>query len=260
MHYIIQDNTFKKKGYQKLIDMMERFNLSYDIVKVLPFVEEIELKPYPKNLNVFGFGSLKLARLLKKYDFYPGIVINENFDYGVYSQHYKENLLNYDSRIVNIFDDFEWEYEQQFIRPCLDTKVFTGKVFDKNEWYVFIKRVKKNPQDFPSINNDTKIQISMPKKIFQEVRCWVVDGKIITSSIYRRGSFIVQCGKVDDAAIEFAQKMVDEFQLADTFVIDVCETRNGWKIVECGCTSIAGFYDSDVQKLIMALEEKYNKM
>ncbi len=238
---------------------MERFNFSYEVVKVKPFIDEIIFDtPIPKDKKVFGFGSLKLARLLQKYNFNPGIVVNNNFNYEVYSKHYKENLLNYDSRIVNIFDDFDWEYEQQFIRPCLDTKIFTGKVFEKDEWVKFIEKVKSVPQDYPSINKDTKIQISMPKKIFQEVRCWVVDGKIITSSIYRRGSFIIQCGKVDNEVLEFAQQMINKFQLAKTFVIDVCETKNGWKIVECGCTSIAGFYDSDVQKLVMSLEDYYN--
>ena len=54
--------------------------------------------------------------------------------------------------------------------------------------------------------------------------------------------------------------MVDIYQLSDTFVIDVCLTDNGWKIVECGSTSCAGFYDADMQKLIMALEDKYAKI
>ena len=102
---------------------------------------------------------------------------------------------------------------------------------------------------------DSKIQVAVPKKITQEVRCWVVKGKIVTQSTYRRGSFLVYDNIVDQDALDFAQDMVDTYQLADTFVIDVCLTDNGWKIVECGSTSCAGFYDADMQKLIMALED-----
>lgn len=55
-------------------------------------------------------------------------------------------------------------------------------------------------------------------------------------------------------AKNFAQSMVDLFSLAEAFVIDVCLTDEGWKIVECGCINSAGFYKSDVQKIIMELE------
>ncbi len=251
MHYIIQENLFREEGHAKLINCLERFDISHELVKVIPFVEEVEFETDRK--DVFVFGSLKLARLSKKYGWNPGALITENHDYNVYSKYYKENLLNYDSRVVNFGDDFEWEYDQHFIRPCLDSKSFTGKVFEKEDWIEFKNRMLSNPDD-TTLRIDSKIQVAIPKRITQEVRCWVVKGKIITQSTYRRGSFLVYDNIVDQDAIDFAQKMVDIYQLADTFVIDVCLTNNTWKIVECGSTSCAGFYDADMQKLIMALE------
>jgi hypothetical protein len=97
----------------------------------------------------------------------------------------------------------------------------------------------------------------MPKKITQEIRFWVVGGKIVTQSTYRRGSFLAYDNVVDQDAIDFAQKMVDMFQLAPAFVIDLALTPNGWKIIECGSVSCAGFYDADMQKILMALENVY---
>ena len=73
-----------------------------------------------------------------------------------------------------------------------------------------------------------------------------------------RDFFLVYDNIVDQDAIDFAQKMVDIYQLAETFVIDVCLTSDGWKIVECGSTSCAGFYDADKQKIVMALEYMYD--
>jgi hypothetical protein len=152
-------------------------------------------------------------------------------------------------------DDFEWNFDQHFIRPCLDSKVFTGKVFDKEDWLPFRDRLFKG--DSTSLTEHTKIQVAVPKKLTQEVRFWVVDGKIITQSTYRRGCFLFYDSNVDPDAIEYAQKMVDIFQLAKTFVIDIALTPDGWKIIECGSTSCAGFYDADMQKLVMALEDGY---
>jgi hypothetical protein len=264
MYYIVQENLFKEEGHAKLISTLERFNIPYELVNVRPFLEDFEFKTDRK--DVFAFGSLKLARLSKQYDWYPGAMITDNHDYEVYSKHYKENLLNYDSRVVRFDDDFDWEYDQQFIRPCLDSKTFVGKVFEKHIWKDLKWRTyhhntemrKEFGEDYPILlTEDTLIQVSMPKKITQEVRCWVVDGKIVTQSTYRRGSFLVYDNIVDQDALDFAQSMVDVFQLAKAFVIDVCLTENGWKIVECGSISCAGFYDADMQKIIMALEKTF---
>ena len=254
MHYIIQENLFREEGHAKLIKCLDRFDISYELVNVRPFIEEVEYITDRK--DVFVFGSLKLARLSKKYGWNPGALVTENHDYNVYSKFYKENLLNHDSRVINFGDDFHWQYDQQFIRPCLDSKSFTGKVYEKQEWDDFKTRMLTHPDD-TTLRPDSLIQVAMPKRITQEVRCWVVNGKIITQSTYRRGSFLVYDNIVDDDALEFAQKMVDLYQLAETFVIDVCLTDNGWKIVECGSTSCAGFYDADMQKLVMGLEEMY---
>jgi hypothetical protein len=263
MYYIIQDNLFREEGHTKLINTLKKFNLEYELVETKPFIEDIEFKTKLKD-NVFVFGSLKLARLSKNYGWYPGALITENHNYEVYSKYYKENLLNYDSRIFKFGDDFEWIYDQHFIRPCLDSKVWTGKVFEKCDWDLLKERTFANNKlnreefgdDYPILlDENTLIQVATPKKITQEVRCWVVDGKIVTQSTYRRGSFIVYDNVVDQDAIDFAQSMVNIFELDRAFVIDVCLTANGWKIVECGSISCAGYYDSDVQKIIMALED-----
>lgn len=253
MYYIIQENLFREEGHAKLIACLEKFQIPYELVTVRPFIEEVDFKTDRK--DVFVFGSLKLARLSKKYGWNPGALVTENHNYEVYSQYYKDNLLNYDSRVFEIMDDFEWIYDQHFIRPCLDNKVFTGKVINKEDWNTFRDNLFKG--DSTSLTKHTKIQVATPKKLTQEVRFWVVDGKIITQSTYRRGSFLYYDNIVDNDAIEFANKMINIFQLAKTFVIDLGLTSNGWKIIECGSTSCAGFYDADMQKLIMSLENAF---
>jgi hypothetical protein len=139
MFYIIQENMFREEGLERLLEFLERFKFEYELVKVLPFVETLDIKTTRK--HVFIFGSLKMARLAKAYDFYPGTLITENHDYTVYSKHYKENLLNFDSKIIKFGDGINWGFEKYFIRPVLDSKVFTGKVFNKEEWEEQKKRI-----------------------------------------------------------------------------------------------------------------------
>ena len=64
---------------------------------------------------------------------------------------------------------------------------------------------------------------------------------------------------VNQDAIEFCSQMVNIFQLADAFVMDIALTNEGYKIVECGCINCAGFYDANLQKLVVDLENFYRK-
>lgn len=273
MEYIIQENVFREVHYDLLGKALDALGLKYVTVRVFPFVDKIvdikeipnggydvdDLPDYqPKSKNVFVFGALKLARVAADRGWYVGSLMNKNHDFEVYSKYYKDNLLNYDSIVVRLGDEVIWEKgEKKFIRPTQDTKSFTGRVFSLNEW---MQTVEHNLYNFRTeqFNENTPIQISTPKTIYKEIRCWVVDGKIVTASQYQLGGRLVLDDLVEPEAIEFAQSMVDIYQLAEAFVIDVCLTDDGWKIVECGCINCAGFYKSDLQKTIIALENKFN--
>ena len=107
------------------------------------------------------------------------------------------------------------------------------------------------------MGRDTLIQIALPKKILKEFRFWVVNGRVVTGSQYMIGNRVVLNSIVDNGAVDFAQKMVDQFQIADAFVIDIAMTNDGYRIVECGCINCAGFYKADMQKLITSLESYF---
>jgi hypothetical protein len=210
----------------------------------------------PKDRKVFVFGSVKLARVCVEKNLQPGSLLNEQHDFLHYRDHYKDNLLNYDSEIHRLGDDIKWD-GYMFLRPTGDNKAFTGAEFtqvefeDKREYILHNFRSK-------TLNEDTLIQVSKPKYIRKEIRFWVVGGKVMTGSQYRLGNSVILDENVEQEAWDFAQKMVDIHQIASSFVIDVCLSDDGWKIVECGCINSAGFYKSDLSKLIQRLEEYYD--
>ena len=206
MYYIVQENTFREENYDALIQSLDRLGLEYEIVKVLPFIEDFEFNTTRK--DVFVFGSLKLARISGKLGWFPGSYMNENHDFMVYKDFYKEHLLNYNSRICRFSDDLDWKSEYQFIRPTKDTKVFTGNTFSKDEWEKFVQHSMTNGHS-TILDKDTLIQVSTTKNIQKEIRFWVVNGKVVTGSQYRLGSRVVSDPNFEPDAFEFAQKMVD---------------------------------------------------
>jgi glutathione synthase/RimK-type ligase-like ATP-grasp enzyme len=102
--------------------------------------------------------------------------------------------------------------------------------------------------------------ISSLKEIQQEIRCWVVGGKVITISQYKLGRRVTYKNlDFDEEAFEFAQSMVDIYRPAEAFCIDICRTADGMRIVEINCINCSGFYDMNTQKLLYALEQHFNK-
>ena len=257
MYYIIQENTFREENYDILVETLERYELPYEIVKVRPFLEDFEFETDRK--DIFCFGSVKMSRLATKYGWFPGSLLNENHDYRVYSKYYKENLLNYDSIIQKFGDDINLNLF--FARPCEDTKTFTGKVYTKESWLELKENFIKSGQE-SSLTNDTEIQVSSVKDVTKEFRFWIVGGEVITGSLYRNGYWVNYSNIVDDGALEFCKEMVKIYQLADAFVMDICEViineEIEYKIIECGCINSAGFYKANMPKLIEAIEMKWS--
>jgi hypothetical protein len=261
MFYLIQDNTFREENYNTLIKALERLELEYDVIKVAPIFDEpfcLDAETIYTNdrPDIFVFGALQLAKICKDKGWKPGSLMNSNNDFDVYKEYYKDNLLNWDSVVQRFVDPIDFTYGDKFIRPCEDTKVFTGQVFNEYDWEDFVEYSLHNGHK-TVLNKDTRIQITTPKTIYKEVRFWVVDKKVITGSTYRSGNTSFTELNINEDAHDFAQSMVEKFQLADAFVIDVCLTLDGWKIVECGCINAAGFYEADMQKVLIALEEFY---
>jgi hypothetical protein len=255
MYYIVQEKLFQENEWDDLIKGLERLGLEYEVVKLIPFIDDIEFKT--KRKDIFCFGSLKMARMVPKYGWNPGIIMTPNHDFQVYREYYKDNLLNYDSKIYKFGEDFDWNGDF-FIRPTLDTKTFTGKVHSMESWKKFRDEQLTNGHT-TTLTKDTDIQVCSIKNIQKEFRFYIVDGYIVTASLYREGSFVRYSDIIDDEATEYCRDMIDVFNLATAFVMDICLTDNQWKIMEIGTINCCGLYKSNISKLLMALEDYFER-
>lgn len=248
MYYVIQENVFRDIHYDLILQTVERLQLDYEVIQ-LNKSEIVHAKT--ERTDVFCFGSIKLARLAAKFNWHPGSLMNSRHDYEVYSAYWKAHLLNSDSQVqsvgsLNQFDGL------RFIRPTKDSKLFTGQVFSAPAWLDTKMKLQEAGKNLKEM-----IQIAKPKTIFQEIRCWIVDRKVVTASTYKVGTSVRYTEFIDEAGIDFASEMAELFQPADAFVLDICLTDSGWKIVEANCINSAGFYAANLQKLVIALEDHY---
>lgn len=251
MHYIIQSNIYKEVNFGLLIHSLKNLDLSFETVKILPFVDSYEFETTSK--NVFAFGGVKLAKIISNLDFTPGSLFDKTEEFETYLKYFKNDLLNGDSTIHNVNDELTF-VGVKFIKPLDDNKLFTGKLFDNRYW----NSEQLNLIYDSAYNPNLKILVSSPKTIYREVRLFVVDGKVVTGSQYMFGNKFMTSKYIGQHIIDYANDMIKIHNIADCYVMDIAETDNGLKIVEFNCINASGFYESDVEKLLIALENFYN--
>lgn len=167
-------------------------------------------------------------------------------------------MLNADS-VVSRFADAVFNRESLFVRPVDDSKHFAGRVFDRAEFEDWQRRVcALREEDGSTLTADTRIQLAPPLEIHAEYRYWVVKGRIVTRSLYKRGARVFYSSEVDDRLDEYVRACLHEWLPHETFVIDVCDTPMGMRIVEINTLNAAGFYAADMQRLVSALQDAYD--
>jgi hypothetical protein len=268
MHWILQENLFKESEWDNLVGCLERFNIPYSVHRVVPFVGELIPAPEPKQEKVVCFGSYSMRHSARQFGWYPGVYDLEPITFEVQRQHWGDLMLNADSKVVP-FKDVSFT-DIAFLRPIEDSKVFAGRVFEQAEFEDWQRKVCVLEEDYgTSLTKDTLVQVCSPKKIYAEYRFWIVDRTLVTWSLYKRGDRVIYSSNVDKHVIDFAAQVMwhgdikahartDAWQPHRAYVLDVCETPDGMKIVEINTINSAGFYAANVTDLVMALERMEN--
>lgn len=259
MHWVIQTNIFAEEGFDALLATIKRFDLPYTLVKVVPFVGDLE--PVEGELPSDGasaivMGSYTLARVAKQRGWTPGAFL-DNLDFEVQRDYWGKRMLNYDA-IITTFDQVSFQRLPFFFRPVHDTKAFTGFVCDwpyYEEWRNSVRVLLETS----TLTKDTPVMVCSKKEIYSETRFWVVQGKTVTASQYKLGTLKryeeVRGSYFDNDLIRFTDDCAARWSPNDAYVMDVADTSDGLKIVEINNLNSAGWYKGDLQKLVHALEE-----
>lgn len=276
MFWVLQSNLYNEYGYKKLLDSMENLSLSYLIVKPVPFtnrllplefdstIHDFETYPEPDIPNkgkIIAMGSTTLTRIANERKWNPGSYINENFNFRVWYNKFGYNVLNQKSLITTPAKGIPLNILKQlpihlFIRPLDDSKAFCGMTIKLDKLLTWMDQMALIDEvEFQPMHKNTEILIADAKPIISEYRFFVVDGRVVTGSLYKKGTRVHSDPNVDDKILEFAQGCVDMWQPAKAFVLDIADTHLGPKVIEINNINSSGFYSADCQKIVSALEE-----
>jgi hypothetical protein len=272
MYWIIQENIRDEASYNDFVQALHDLGVPYSIVQVIPFSHNIIPSTFHITGKVVVWGSTTLDSVAKFRGWTPGTYLNENFDQRIWNIKYP--CLNADAEFYE-FCQIPTFKGTKFIRPVHDMKVFAGSVVDGEELENWKESIQRYSDGYTTLRPDTPVSVSSVKDIETEWRYFVVGGKIVTGSQYRRGgnTCIHRDTNVEYEPWTFAQKMVDQWQPAEAFVLDVatmrlpeCEDIDSCptfydgcncfecKVIEINCINSAGFYAADMREVIKAIE------
>ncbi len=104
----------------------------------------------------------------------------------------------------------------------------------------------------------TPIVVAPLKEIIREWRTFVVNGRVVGSSLYAQFGERFRSSEVEERVIQFAQSMVDNWQPAPIFVLDIGEIKDkGLGIIEVNTLNSSGIYEADMRMVYSAIDNFY---
>lgn len=244
----------------KLAEALDDLSIPYSWHKVIPFIGELEPEPSISDPSrVVFFGSYSLWRYAERKGLAPGVFMIRPF---VHEAPWQPFMLNGpDARfltVAQIETDLEDDGRAWFIRPVSDAKEQPGMVRTTSEIRETARKVMSlDADDIPggSLRPDTEMMLTTPVRIQQEWRIWIVGDEIITWSLYKEGRHVIYRHEIDADALAFARELVaSNAGYAPAYVLDVCRTDQGLRLLETNCMNAAGFYAADLRKLALAID------
>lgn len=250
--WIIEKDVFAHECFDQMVRYCETTNTPHHVVRVVPFIHEIDGPVPDVSGPVVVYGSIGVQKLAAKHGWTPGVFTDpETFNYETYRDWLGDLLLNPDcvkmplSQVATYLADKGME--QFFIKPNGDTKEFAGTVLSRERFGSWLENM--NSIGYLS-DNDFDVVLSSPKALGCEWRVVVVDGQISSASLYRQYQRVMPERHILPEVEQIVAEAHDRFIPAPVYVIDVAQAGDEFKVIEYNTFNSAGFYACDVEKVM----------
>ena len=251
MQVLLQKNIFHEHEYGNFVENLKKMAITQE-VNVIPFTNEIDGPVYVK--PDYCFGSTRFIDICRERG-YPVFKSFGPID-PIYEGHYL-NDEGWDCKLGEI--DFRG-HKEVFVKPHRE-KFFTGTVINPVDLFDRVQLCFSEGEN----EKEELVRVSPVVQLMNEVRLFVIDGEIITGSLYRsegraeRMQVTSQWGQW-----KFAQQLINERGVPDeAFVMDIGLTHPlddvPCRIVELNNFNSSGFYKSDLSLIIGHLANRKKK-
>lgn len=249
--WVLESNIFSERCFDEMMKHLKAGGYDHHVLRIIPFSHEV-VGDLPK---VEGpcvvYGSLGIQKLASSQGWRPGVWTNDDFSSTAYAAGLGDRFLNHRhatcrlSEVTAKVEQLQWS--EFFIKPNSDGKAFPGSVVEVAEISNWVEQLTCSDL---LAENDVEVVLAEPRSIGREWRTVVVDGQVVAFSLYRNFRQLWTERSIDPEALQTVEDAASCFSPAEVFVVDVCETDLGMKIIEYNTFNSAGLYDCDVVAVI----------
>lgn len=260
IRWIIQNNLSSGEDYNTLTQACKDFGIESEGVQIIPFSSNIPNFTQDDKINIYYGSTTLMYNIYHQFNKPAGLFFDEEkFSMENYNKAWGDYMLNgpSDARVTT-FKEFSKENHEDdalfFSRPDADDKSFNGEVRTFLEIKDFLNNIVR--ADNIVLSEDTKIIISTPYNIAKEWRNYIVDGKVVTSSLYRKNFKLHKDGNdIPADMIKFVEDRCKEYTPHNIFAMDIALCGGDYYIIECGCLNSVGLYAADIYKIVKCVSE-----
>lgn len=254
VRWVVQSNLIAENDVEVMGQAFMDLGIEVFWIDVIPFEESLPKFPIDDKINIYYGSTTLINNVYKALDNPIGIFFNEEFSIENYMSKdvWRDKMLNSDAIVTTLAQFSEMPYPDGahfFIRPDADDKSFAGEVRSFKD----IKEWRNNMVHYDNVmlDENTKIIVGDPYNIEKEWRNYIVNGKVITSSLYRENFKLKRSGEnIPQDMIDFVEELCKSYVPNSVFVMDIALCGGDYYIIECGCMNSVGLYACDVKKLI----------
>lgn len=258
--FIIQDNFMRDEYKRAIVEALASNNIPHKFVSIMPFTREISSDEPLSGTNFIPYGSTLMTMLAHNLNWRGNYFVPNMFRIETRSEN-RDDMLNNASMTLEHAIEFlklQDPLSQWFTRPCEDLKQYSGQVINAGGcWQWMEDAMTRESSGSYKLSADTKVVISCVKNIQAEWRWFVVDGKVVSGSIYRSRGQLVKRRELDDAIISEAQTIADIWLPHRNCCMDLARVNDKLKVIEFNTINSSGFYDNDVNVIFKSLWDDF---
>lgn len=241
----------------RLIAVLEGRGIPHTVVRKKPFADYLismtdetpmTVKP---DARVFAYGSTTMELVSKASGWAPGFLDAPEMLEAI--SHWGRHMLNHDVQVAEI-GTMQVPEGSFFIRPDADGKAFAGMVINDDEFETWRAQVL-DVKGWTSLPPSTRVLYGPVRRIDAEWRLAIVERRVAAASMYRQSGRMRQVEGASAEVIAYAEARAAEWNPRTAYVMDICDTPKGLRIVETNSISSAGFYAMDMAAYVAAIEE-----
>ena len=258
--WVVQSNLISEHNLREIVNILSKNKIPFIDCGVIPFSHDlITTNPIPNEKVIIPYGSTRLSKIAFERGWSGLFFDDKRFMVSRWIKE-RDDMLNYDSFFLTVKEAGEYftgctENLSWFIRPEKDLKEFNGTISVTDEIGHWMGSIDSGSFSF---SDDTRIAVAPLKNIVNEWRYFVVDGKVVDGSLYRVNGTL--CKEHCNGTYEHVQSFADKWLPSPVCCMDLCmlDDDSMW-VLEFNTFNSTGFYDHDIEKIILAVDKYANK-